>query len=79
MNDNGVTPHCIPNGGEPLVINKITECGDDELIRYLIQNQWITDDGKTGDALSEYGDSIYLLIDRDNKISKRQSITISVK
>lgn len=80
MNDNGVMPHCIPYGGEPLEIKKIADCGDDQLLDYLVNNrQWITKKGETVGELRNYGDSMYLLIDRDNKISKGQSITISVK
>ena len=80
MNDNGVTPHCIPNGGEPLEIKKIADCGDDQLLDYLVNNrQWITKKGETVGELRNYGDSMYLLIDRDKRISDGQNITISVK
>ena len=79
MDGNGVTPRCILNEDEALEINKITECGDDELIAYLRNKNWITENGETDGELKDYGNSMYLLIDKDKKISGGQPITISVK
>lgn len=76
---NDVTPRCIPAEGDVLEINKITECGDDELIAHLMEKQWITENGETDGDLKEYGNIMYLLIDKDKKISDGQPITISVK
>lgn len=77
---NDVTPRCIPNEGEALEMGKITECGDDELINYLLINRkWITENGETDGDLKDYGSIMYLLIDKDKKISDDQPITISVK
>lgn len=78
MNDNGITPRCIINEGEALDINKITECGDSDLISYM-RSQWITENGETTGELSDYGKYMYLLIDTKGQISKGQTIKISVE
>jgi hypothetical protein len=79
MDNKGITPRCIPTDGDALEINKITECGDDELIAHLRNKNWITENGETDGDLKDYGNIMYLLIDKDKKISDGQPITISVK